>query len=61
MIKTKPNFTNVSEIVGSGLALDFVDWLMDNCELSEDQSLWSYNSEDYTNEKLFEIFFAEKE
>ena len=37
-------------------SLSFVNWLMDNCELSEDNSLWSYESEDYTNEKLLEIF-----
>ena len=36
--------------------LKFVDWLMDNCELADDNSLWSYESEDYTNERLFEIF-----
>ena len=34
----------------------FVSWLMDNCDLAEDNSLWSYNGEDYTNEKLFDIF-----
>lgn len=34
----------------------FVDWLMENCELAEDNSLWSYAGEDYTNEKLFKIF-----
>jgi len=34
----------------------FVDWLMENCELAEDNSLWSYNGEDYTNEKLYEIY-----
>ena len=34
----------------------FVDWLMENCQLSEDGTVWSYNGEDYTNEKLFQIF-----
>jgi len=37
-------------------ALKFVNWLMDNCELAEDNSLWTYDGEDYTNEKLYEIF-----
>lgn len=37
-------------------SINFIDWLMTNCELAEDNSLWSYDSEDYTNEKLFEIF-----
>jgi hypothetical protein len=39
----------------------FVDWLMENCELAEDNSLWSYNGEDYTNEKLFKIYINEIE
>lgn len=38
------------------VALDFADWLMDNCELSEDNTIWSLKSEDYTNEALYEIF-----
>ena len=43
--------------MGKGqFVLDFTNWLMDNCELSEDNSLWSYNGEDYINEKLLEIF-----
>jgi len=42
-------------------ALQFVNWLMDNCELAEDNSLWTYNSEDYTNEKLYEIFSQQSE
>ncbi len=37
-------------------ALDFLYWMMTNCELSKDQSLWSYEGEDYTNGKLFKIF-----
>ena len=36
--------------------IGFIDWLMENCELSSDHSLWSYYGEDYTNEKLFEIY-----
>jgi len=39
--------------------LGFVDWLMENCELADDNSLWSYNSEDYTNEKLLKIYKKE--
>lgn len=58
--KENPKFTKVSEIIGSKMSLDFADWLMENCELSEDKSLWSYNSEDYTNEKLFEIFYKQE-
>lgn len=42
------------------IALDFLNWLMENCELSSDQSLWSYNGEDYTNEKLFKVFLRHK-
>lgn len=41
---------------GKTIALEFVDWLMENCELADDNSLWSYDGEDYTNEKLFKIF-----
>lgn len=37
-------------------ALDFNDWLMTNCTLSEDGTIWSYEGEDYTNEKLYKIF-----
>jgi hypothetical protein len=42
-------------------ALDFLDWIMTNCELSKDQSLWSYEGEDYTNGKLFKIFVKIKQ
>ena len=38
------------------ITLLFVQWLMENCQLSEDNSLWSYNGEDYTNEGLYAIF-----
>ena len=37
-------------------SLNFADWLMENCELAKDNSLWSYEGEDYTNERLYEIF-----
>ena len=40
-------------------SLNFTDWLMENCELSEDGTIWSYDSEDYTNERLYEIFESE--
>lgn len=36
--------------------IKFVDWLMINCELAKDNSLWSYDGEDYSNEKLFKIY-----
>lgn len=36
--------------------LDFIDWLMTNCELSEDQTIWSYNSEDYSLEGIYEVY-----
>ena len=54
-------FKKASEIVSSEQTLGFVDWLMENCELSDDKSLWSYNSEDYTNEKLLLIYYLEKQ
>lgn len=38
----------------------FSYWLMENCELAEDNSLWSYHGEDYTNEKLYEIWAENK-
>jgi hypothetical protein len=54
-------FHNVEcEIIAHNFALEFFDWIMDNCEISEDKSLYSYDSEDYTNEKLLEIFKKEK-
>ena len=40
----------------SQASLNFIDWLMENCELANDNSLWSYEGEDYTNERLYEIF-----
>ena len=40
-------------------ALDFNDWLMTNCEMSEDGTIWSYEGEDYTNEKLYKIFLKQ--
>lgn len=47
------------------LTKDFVYWLMDNCELIADKEtgesvLWRYESEDYTVERLFEIFAEEQ-
>ena len=42
-------------------ALDFAEWLMENCELAEDNSLWSYRGEDYTNERLYQIYTEEVE
>ena len=37
-------------------SIDFTYWLMTNCELSEDQTIWSYDSEDYSIEGVYEIF-----
>ncbi len=42
--------------VNNEMVFGFVEWLQDNCELSEDKTIWSYDSEDYTNERLFEIY-----
>jgi len=49
------------ELVAEKFSLDFTNWLMDSCELSHDNSSWSFNSEDYTNEKLLEIYKKEIE
>ena len=45
--------------VNNEMVFGFVEWLQDNCELSEDKTIWSYDSEDYTNERLFEIYKSE--
>ena len=38
-------------------AVDFSEWLMDNCELVEASSyLWSYKSKHYSLEVLYENF-----
>lgn len=41
-------------------AIDFVYWLMDNCEListeEEENVLWRYDSEDYIVDTLLKIF-----
>lgn len=37
-------------------SLNFSDWLMTNCELSEDKTIWSYDSEDYSLEGLYKVF-----
>lgn len=36
--------------------LDFVNWLMTNCELSKDQSTWSRFGDDYSLEGISELF-----
>lgn len=45
-------------------AIDFVCWLMDNCKListpEEENVLWNYDSEDYTIDRLLEIFVEEQ-
>ena len=43
-------------------ALDFSYWLMENCTLSEDKSVYSldHNGEEYTNDALYEVFKIEK-
>ena len=38
------------------IPIDFIDWLMTNCELSKDQTIWSYDSEDYCIEGIYELF-----
>lgn len=40
---------------------DFVHWLMDNCELAEDNSLWRYESEEYSVEGIFEVYKQSKD
>ena len=37
-------------------ALQFTTWLMENCELAKDNSLWSYNGEDYSLEGIYKVF-----
>lgn len=49
------------EFIANEYAMDFVSWLMDNCELIKDEEtgenvLWRYDSEDYSIEGLLEIF-----
>lgn len=34
-------------------SLLFASWLMENCQLSEDQTVWTYNNEEYTLLALF--------
>ena len=38
------------------VAVNFTDWLMTNCELSEDQTIWSYDSEEYSLEGIYNVF-----
>lgn len=40
-------------------SLLFASWLMENCTLAKDQSLWSYNGDDYTLLKLFHVWQEE--
>lgn len=37
-------------------SISFLDWLMTNCDLSEDQTIWSYMGEDYSLEGIHELF-----
>lgn len=37
-------------------AINFVSWLMENCQLSDDNSLWSYMGEDYSLEGIYKVF-----
>ena len=39
-------------------AIEFVNWLMKNCELAKDNSLWDYNGEYYSVEKLYRIYLS---
>jgi len=41
-------------------AVNFTDWLMINCELSKDKSLYSYDSEDWSLDALLKIYKKEK-
>lgn len=41
-------------------AILFSYWLMEHCELEESNSLWSYDGEDYTNERLYEKYLNQK-
>lgn len=54
------------EKIADDHAIDFVCWLMDNCELIKDKEteenvLWSYDSEDYSLDGLLTIFKEEYE
>lgn len=44
------------ETIADNHALGFSTWLMENCELADDNSLWSYESEDYSMEGLLTIY-----
>lgn len=35
---------------------DFIYWAMDNCEVAEDDSLWIYESEEYSVDGLFKVY-----
>jgi hypothetical protein len=48
------------EIIADSFAIEFSEWLMENCQLTEDGSLWSYDSEDWSMEGLLEIYKEEK-
>lgn len=53
------------EVIADEYAIDFVFWLMLNCELIKDEKteenvLWRYDSEDYIIDTLLEIFKREK-
>lgn len=41
-------------------SINFATWLMENCDLSEDCSLWSHYGEDYTLEGLYDVFKREQ-
>ena len=41
-------------------ALDFIDWLMSNCELHQGANNWCYKGEYHSNEELFGIFISKK-
>lgn len=52
------------EKIADDYTIDFVCWLMDNCKListpEEENVLWNYDSEDYTIDRLLEIFKEER-
>lgn len=37
-------------------AIKFASWLMENCQLANDNSLWSYKGEDYSLEGIYKVF-----
>lgn len=53
-------FADKCEKIADNYAYNFAEWLIDNCQISEDSSLWRCDIEEYTTEKLLEIYKKEK-